>query len=649
VLRQPGDDGSLSVAVPRRWPLTTTCLTAAFALAYALDAPTRPRTGLGPEELPARWVFDSEHPRAWHFVSYAFVHGDRSHLLSNLLVIALAGACVERRLGPRATAVAALLLTVAACAGFHALDPRDLYGASGLAAGLVALAGVLWAGATDASRRARLLVSLSAAAHILWSELLPALGGHASGGLHAHVPGAVAGGLLGVAWLWRQRAMFPHPSDRSLLRTRAPRAVIALLVGGVALGLGMTSAPLGWLGLALTAYGLACDAPLEQRAFGLFAAGLITSTLRLYFLWDGFCAYLDALSANRWATGVVITVTLFNRAPIALIALGWRRAPAYVPLWLPPAWLLGERLWDAATHLPLDAWMLTQGRTPAVLHTIAWLGYFPTALLALGWGAAVGAAFARRGRERGVWLAACALAAALGCLVPARRHGTAALRGVVALRLSRYTGALDPIPGAELIVWPETSVRSALAIAREGSVTGVRLPPLMRGEGTAAHLIGTFSRLPGRVQNVAAVVDPDGEVRWMRAKRRLMFVGEAPLFGHMLTGVRPFVPGVVVPVTRVAGRTVGVLVCLELFDRALVAQATPPGVDLLLVPAGDSIVGRTPVGRELMVAVSALVAAERGVAVARAAWRGVSVLIAPDGTVVARSDAGHLHHAVWSP
>lgn len=44
---------------------------------------------------------------------------------------------------------------------------------------------------------------------------------------------------------------------------------------------------------------------------------------------------------------------------------------------------------------------------------------------------------------------------------------------------------------------------------------------------------------------------------------------------------------------------------------------------------------------------SALVAAERGVAVARAAWRGVSVLIAPDGTVLARSDTGHLHHAVW--
>jgi apolipoprotein N-acyltransferase len=46
--------------------------------------------------------------------------------------------------------------------------------------------------------------------------------------------------------------------------------------------------------------------------------------------------------------------------------------------------------------------------------------------------------------------------------------------------------------------------------------------------------------------------------------------------------------------------------------------------------------------------VSALVAAERGVAVARAAWRGVAVLIAPDGSVVARSDRGHLRHAAWT-
>jgi apolipoprotein N-acyltransferase len=129
---------------------------------------------------------------------------------------------------------------------------------------------------------------------------------------------------------------------------------------------------------------------------------------------------------------------------------------------------------------------------------------------------------------------------------------------------------------------------------------------------------------------------------------RRLLVGEAPLFGYMLSGVPPYVPGEITPVTRLAGRTVGVLVCLELLDRARVAEATPPGVELLLVPAGDSIVGGTAVGRELMVAVSALVAAERGVAVARAAWRGVALLIGPDGSVVARSDRGHLRHAVWT-
>jgi len=627
--------------------VATVSLAAVLGLAYALDAHTRARTGLGPEALPARWVFDGAHPRGWHFFSYALIHANLAHLVANLVVFVLAGACVERRLGPWVTAVSALLLTAAASVGFYALDPRDLYGASGLCAGLVALCGVLWAGARDARPRVRLLVSSCAGAFLAWTELLPALGGRPSVGWHAHVPGAVAGALMGVAWLWRARGVGPRGATAPGIGES--RAALALVVGGVALGLGMQSPLLAWGGLALTAYGLACDAPRETRALGILAGGLLASSMRLYFLWDGFCAYLDPHSASRWATGAVIAVSLFNRAPIALVALGWRRAWAYVPLWLPPAWLLGEWLWDAATYLPLNAWMLTQWRTPAVLHTLAWLGYYPTALLALGWGAAVGAALAGDGRARGTWLAGCALTAALAWGVPPRRSGTAALRGVVALRLSRHVRALDPIPGAEIIVWPETSQRGDLGIAREGRVTGVRLAPLMRGGGRATHLLGAFSRQPGRVQNVAAAVDAEGAVHWMRAKRRLMLVGEAPLFGHMLAGTRPFVPGVEAPVTRLAGRRVGVLVCLELFDRALVAQATPPGVDLLLVPAGDSIVGRTAVGREIMVAVSAMVAAERGVAVARAAWRGVSVLVAPDGSVVARSDRGHLHHAVMTP
>ena len=155
MLRQPGDDGHLTYAFSHRWPRATAALAAAFALAYALDVRSRVRTGLGPEALPARWVFDGEHPRAWHLVSYAFVHADATHLVANLVVLALAGACVERRIGARPTLTAALVITVAACACFHLLDPRDLYGASGLCAGFVALAGVLWAFARDASTRAR--------------------------------------------------------------------------------------------------------------------------------------------------------------------------------------------------------------------------------------------------------------------------------------------------------------------------------------------------------------------------------------------------------------------------------------------------------------------------------------------------------------
>lgn len=631
---------------PRAWPLATVCLALALTVAYALDVRSRVRTGVGPVELPARWVFDGAHPRVWQLVTYAFVHVDGAHLRGNLLALVFAGLCVERRLGARRTAWGALGVTVAACLGFHALDPRDLYGASGAASGLVALAGALWIRADDTPPRARTLVTVGVAAFFGLSEALPALLGHPNVGWRAHLPGALAGLLAGLTWRWRHR---PRGTARGAPDRTSWTVAWPFLVGGVALGLGVRHPALAWVGTALTAFGLSRDTAPRPRAWGIVVGSLVACALRLDFLWAGFAAYMPAASAHRWAAGVVLGVAFINRAPTAWISLRWRRASSFVPLWFPAATLCGEWLWAQATHLPLDAWLLTQGRTAPVLHLVAWIGYTPTALLSLTLGASVGASLARAGRARAMGIGLCALAAALACAVPARRRGAGALRGVVALRMNRSVGELPAMPGAELVVWPETSVRWPLAIPREGAVEGVRLPRMMRGDVRAEHLIGAFNRPPGITHNAAVLVGPDGDVRWMRAKRILMPVGEAPYLGAMLPNVRAYTPGRAAPVTRAAGRAVGVLVCLELFDRAQVARAVGSGVELLAVLSGDTLVGQTASGRELVVSVSALVAAEHGVAVARSSWRGVALLVGPDGAVLARSDVGHLRNVAWSP
>jgi membrane associated rhomboid family serine protease len=190
-------------AIP--WPLATLALVAALVGAYAIDANGRVETGLGPTELPARWVFDGAAPRPWQFVSYAFVHWNLRHLSLNALVLLLALALVERRIGAARTIVTFFALTAAVALGFHAIDARDLFGASGAAAAMVTMSAALWAAAPAQRAAIRAAVCVCAALFFLWTEGLPWLSGRPNPGAKPHAIGALSGALTGVAFALNQR------------------------------------------------------------------------------------------------------------------------------------------------------------------------------------------------------------------------------------------------------------------------------------------------------------------------------------------------------------------------------------------------------------------------------------------------------------
>ncbi len=95
------------------------------------------RYGAGAETLPvaaAAW---------WSPVTYAFIHGDWSHLFINLLWMAAFGAAVARRLGA-ARFVALSAVCAIAGAGLHLVfhfgEPIPVIGASAVVSGLMACA-----------------------------------------------------------------------------------------------------------------------------------------------------------------------------------------------------------------------------------------------------------------------------------------------------------------------------------------------------------------------------------------------------------------------------------------------------------------------------------------------------------------------------
>jgi membrane associated rhomboid family serine protease len=184
---------------PRRHaPFATVALVGAMAAAYALDAATRPRVGLGPEALPARFVLLGDGPAPWQLVTWAFVHADAGHLRANAAALLVFGAACERHLGARAFAAAALAACVTVAVVFVCVDGRDLYGASGLVAALAALAFAL-ASTRDDAPWVRAVVGLAALVHAVTVDLGPWVCGAPGPGLRPHAIGYATGFALAFA------------------------------------------------------------------------------------------------------------------------------------------------------------------------------------------------------------------------------------------------------------------------------------------------------------------------------------------------------------------------------------------------------------------------------------------------------------------
>lgn len=196
----------------RWWPLGTLAIVAALTIAYVLDVGSRPKTGFASPLLPGRYVLDGLHPRWWHFLSYAFIHANRRHLDVDLGMIGFGCLWLEWRLGPARTVAGFVALTIGVAAVFHALDSRDLYGASGAAYAVCVCAALAWLPVV-AARGWRFAPLIVTAAYATYFELMPALDGRPLPGWQPHVIGLALGAVGGaaiVALTWRGAARQPR-------------------------------------------------------------------------------------------------------------------------------------------------------------------------------------------------------------------------------------------------------------------------------------------------------------------------------------------------------------------------------------------------------------------------------------------------------
>jgi len=463
--------------------------------------------------------------------------------------------------------------------------------------------------------------------------------------------------------------------------------------GDAVLDLGLVMAWVAPAALLLAIAGLGpARAALRAAVLGVLAYAAV-----LHWLWVVTVVYghVPALPGVLAPVGMALYPAFF----VALFAAlaGWlHQRGAATPWALAAGWTALDhgRAWFL-TGFPWATLGYAQHDNPALLGLASATGVYGLSFAAALGAAALAAAWRARAIRRGTqvaWVAVAALHLAGLVLRPAPigdegdRVRMAAIQGNVdqgvkwdraRLRetIDRYAGLTYEAAarGAQVVVWPETAVPSALEL---DPLLREQISALARGSRVALVIggVGVRSDARGAVSDFydsAFVVAPDGSWRARYDKSHLVPFGEYVPFrawigrwigavasgiasGDVSAGVAPVALDIEVAArsdassaSRAMGASsgvsdaphrlrVGVPICYELIFPDLVRRFALDGAGVLLAITNDAWYGRTGAPYQFL-AMTALRSAETGLWTLRAANTGVSAVIDGRGSVRERT------------
>jgi apolipoprotein N-acyltransferase len=442
------------------------------------------------------------------------------------------------------------------------------------------------------------------------------------------------------------------------------------LAAGAGGALWLAFPPTGWWPLALVGVGLlslACNGQRARRAFGL---GLLTGFAFFLPLID----WLTNVGVHAW---LILAVTQALATGLLGVGLAVTSRLTWWPLAQAGVWVLYEatrgrfpvggftwgRIAFSQTRSPFTEWAAVGG---------APLLSFVTTLVAL---AALWALYASSDRarivRRGVVAAsvlAVVAAAAAAVPVPAtgeRRLAIAAVQGnVPALGLERFEEdmavlrnhvdatrrlASDVRAGRRrqpaLVVWPENS--TDIDPRRDGRVAAL-VQASAKDVGAPILVGAVLDTDDNRILNAGLLWEPATGAGQMYVKQHLVPYGEYVPLRKLLGGrvrmleeyiPRDFVAGKEPGVLDVGGARVGDVICFEVAYDGLVRNTVRAGAQVLVVQTNNATYmrGGNRSQTEQQLEMGRLRAIEHGRTVVVAATSGVSALIGPDGSTLARS------------
>ncbi len=408
---------------------------------------------------------------------------------------------------------------------------------------------------------------------------------------------------------------------------------------GLVWGLAFFVPLLSWTGIYVGAFpwlALAVSQALFLAALG--AAGAAVSSLRLWPLWTAALWVADEALRGRVPLGGFpwgrLGMSQTDGPLLALAAYGG------VPLVSFAVALTGTLLAAAVLALP-RARRAPGGRPGTRAAAAALAGAAAVPLLgAAAWLPLPGASLTEGGPLRTV-------AVVQGDVPEAGLEFNARRRAVLDNHVQRTVELAQAVaageqPQPDLVVWPEnssdidpyTNADAAAQITRAARAVG------------APVLVGAVVEGPGEyLSNTGIVWDPETGPGQTYVKRHPVPLAEyVPardffrLFSDKVDLVRrDFTQGTEVGVLDVAGARVGDVICFEVVYDSLVADTVAAGAGVLVVQTNNATFGYTDQS-EQQLAASRLRAVEFGRTVLVAATSGVSAVVAPDGTLVHRSE-----------
>ncbi|RBY84733.1 apolipoprotein N-acyltransferase [Blastococcus sp. TF02A-26] len=425
------------------------------------------------------------------------------------------------------------------------------------------------------------------------------------------------------------------------LAVRGQRARSGAWLGFV-LGLAFLVPLLSWTGVYVGAFPWLALAIWQATYFALLgAATAVTSGLRFWPLWTAALWVADEALRGRWflggfpwgrlglsqTDGPFLSLAAYGGVPLVGFAV------ALTGALLAAAVLVLGRAWRSAGDAAERPAALRAGAVAVVaVLTVPLIG-------ALAWLPLPGRSLTDGGPTRTV-------AVIQGNVPRAGLDFNAQRRAVLDNHVQRTLELAAAVERGEeqqpdLVVWPEnssdidpyTNADAARAIDRAAEAID------------APILVGAVVEGPGRfLSNTGIVWDPEtgpGETYVKRHPVPLAEYVPARSFFRFFTDKvdlvrRDFRAGDEVGVLDIGGARIGDVICFEVVYDGLVHDTVEAGAGMLVVQTNNATFGFTDES-EQQLAASRLRAVEYGRTVVVAATSGISAVVAPDGSVVRRS------------